>query len=144
MITKEFLEACTEINEIFKFINKEELEKIPVEIKEFFENNIDEKYNFKIESNKPLDEQKIKKETKDILVYLYTYYWCPEHEKNELKKIFSTNYEKEQLKLREKYNPEDIFNKRQNKNNNNKIMIIKHKESIFKKIIRKIFKKNNQ
>lgn len=141
MVTKEFSEACTEINEIFKFISREELEKIPMELKEFLRNNIDESYNFKVDITKQLDSQPLKRETKDILVYLYTDYWCPESEKEELKKIFRVNYEKEQLELRKKYNPEDIFKKRQNEITDNETMIIKYKESIFKRIIKKIFRK---
>ena len=36
MVTKEFKEACTEINEIFKFLDKSKVEKIPCEIRNTF------------------------------------------------------------------------------------------------------------
>lgn len=141
MVTKEFSEACKEINEIFKFIGEDKLNEIPQDIRETFNKYESKEYIPHIDISKSLDNQNIKKKTKDILVALYVKYWCEERDKQEVNKILNENYEKTQLELRNKYNPDDIFKKRYNIEDNkeiNNVMLVEYKESIFKKIINKI------
>ena len=52
----------------------------------------------------------MKKETLALIAILYLKYICEdENEKEELKEIFRKNEEKHQAELREKYNPDNIF-----------------------------------
>jgi len=110
MITKEFAEACTEINEIFKYLDKNEVNKIPYEIRKILKESQAKDYIPHIESSKTLDKQELKKKTKDILVELYVKYWCSD--KEEVEKILNENYINQQTNLKEKYNPDDIFKNR--------------------------------
>jgi len=119
MITKEFAQACTEITEIFKFLDKGKVEKIPYELRNTFNKFQSREYVTHINPSKPLEEQELTKKTKDILVELYVKYWCSDEDREEVNKIFNENYEKKQLELREKYNPDDIFKSR-NKSKNYK------------------------
>ncbi|MBO4816141.1 MAG: hypothetical protein J5507_04410 [Clostridia bacterium] len=57
MVTKEYREACSEILQIFKYIDKKRIEKIPKEIMEFFYNNQMLDYKTRIDISKPLEEQ---------------------------------------------------------------------------------------
>lgn len=137
MITNEFREACSEIIEILKYFDKKRIEKIPKEIMEIFYENQALNYETKIDISKPLEEQNMKQETKDILVSLYVEYLCPEEEeKEEINKILNKNYIKEQNRLRQKYNTDDLFkNKIENKK---QLELIQDNEKIFVKIIKKI------
>ena len=141
MVTKEFKEACTEINEIFKFLDKSKVEKIPYELRNTFNKFQSREYVTHINPSKPLEEQELTKKTKDILVELYVKYWCSDEDREEVNKILSENYEKKQLELRKKYNPDEIFknkSKKQDELQENSLM--QYKESIFKRIINKISK----
>ncbi len=143
MITKEFAEACTEINEIFEFLDENEVNKVPYELRKIFKDAQSKEYIPNIDSTKPLEKQDLKKKTKDILVELYIKYWCGDEDKKEVDKILNENYEKKHSKLREKYNPDDIFksrNKSENCNDEKQLALVQYKESVFRKILNKISK----
>ena len=144
MVTHEFKEACTEIVEILKHVDESELEKIPYKTRVMFLKYKDIEYkpeiNFK---NYNLYEQNLKKKTKDILVYLYLNYWCTDEEKEEIESLLKTNYKTNQRKLREKYNPDDVFKNKKDEidkinEKENELILVEYKESIFKRIINKI------
>lgn len=109
MVTKEFAEASAEINEIFKYLPKEEVEKIPSKLREFFKEVSSKDYVTNINPNIPLDKQQIKEKTKDIIALIYRNYWCSEEERKELDQKLIENDKKFEDELREKYNPDNIF-----------------------------------
>ena len=109
MVTKEFAEASAEINEIFKYLPKEEVEKIPSKLREFFKEISSKDYVTNINPNIPLDKQQIKEKTKDIIALIYRNYWCSEEERKELDQKLIENDKKFEEELREKYNPDNIF-----------------------------------
>lgn len=109
MVTKEFAEASAEINEILKYLPKEEVEKIPSKLREFFKEVSSKDYVTNINPNMPLDKQQIKEKTKDIIALIYRNYWCSEEERKELDQKLIENDKKFEEELREKYNPDNIF-----------------------------------
>lgn len=109
MVTKEFAEASAEINEILKYMPKEEVEKIPSKLREFFREISSKDYVTNINPNMPLDKQQIKEKTKDIIALIYRNYWCSEEERKELDQKLIENDKKFEEELREKYNPDNIF-----------------------------------
>lgn len=109
MVTKEFAEASAEINEILKYMPKEEVEKIPSKLREFFKEVSSKDYVTNINPNMPLDKQQIKEKTKDIIALIYRNYWCSEEERKELDQKLIENDKKFEEELREKYNPDNIF-----------------------------------
>lgn len=80
-------------------------------------------------------------------------YWCvDENEKKELLKMYSENDKKIEAEMRERYNPDNLFKKKEKVEQNDEAKeesteIIEYKEqNIFKKILNRImkfFKKNN-
>lgn len=139
MITNEFAEAAAEINEILSYLPNEYVQKIPKKLRDFFEKVKSNNYILKIDPYKSLEEQELKPKTKTLLTIIYRNYWCNEEEKEELDKILIENDRKYEEELREKYNPDDIFKNRDNRNiqvnntQNNLPMEIK-KENLFIKI----------
>ena len=109
MVTKEFAEASAEMNEILKYMPKEEVEKIPSKLREFFKEISSKDYVTNINPNIPLDKQQIKEKTKDIIALIYRNYWCSEEERKELDQKLIENDKKFEEELREKYNPDNIF-----------------------------------
>ena len=67
----------------------------------------------KIDPYKTLDNQDMKPKTKTLLTIIYREYWCNEEERAELDKILIENDKKHETEIREKYNPDNIFKKRE-------------------------------
>ena len=89
---------------------------IPYKIIEVLQEKSEEsekKVNFK--ENIELKNQDISEESKAILSILYRDYICSEEEKAEVNKIFEENQKQYEELQREKYNPDKIFEKKDNK-----------------------------
>ena len=114
MITKEYAEAYAEIDEILGYLPDEYVNKIPVKLREFYKKAKDKEYVSKIDPYKTLDNQDMKHTTKVLLTIIYREYWCNEEEKAELDKILIENDKKHEAEIREKYNPDNIFKKKDN------------------------------
>lgn len=138
MITNEFAEASAEINEILGYLPTEYVEKIPAKLREFFLKVKKEDYVSKIDPYKRLNEQQLKPKTRTILTIIYRNYWCDEEERAEIDKILMENDKKYEEGLREKYNPDNIFKKKETVEekieniHKNLPVIIKH--NIFTKV----------
>ena len=138
--------AYSEVYEIVNMIEKEYLDRIPKKVLDFFDEARDKEYKPIIEVNKPLNEQKLQRYTMVLLAILDLNYWCDsEEEKQELLYIFNRNTEikiQQQKELEEKYNPDNLFNKKQitfEFEENEELSMIEYKEpNIIKKILDKI------
>lgn len=111
MADEKYSRAYKEIIEILKYVNKEQVNKIPREMLDMFEINQDKNYGFKYDSKKSFDEQDISTETKAILANIFRDYWATEYQRDKI--IKKENEERKLLeqKKREKYNPKDLFRK---------------------------------
>ena len=89
--------AYSEILEIFKYIDEEELKKVPIEFIEKLEKQKDNNYKIKLDPNVPLEAQNLLEDTTNILAMLKLKYWCDNpKEKKKLITIIKQNekYEK--------------------------------------------------
>ena len=142
------IKAYSEVYEIINLLEEEYSERIPKKVLEFFDETRDKEYKPTIDVNKPLNEQNLQRDTMIILAILDLNYWCDsEEEKKELIDMFNRNTElkiKEQKELEEKYNPENLFKKKQtasNFENDKETSMIEYKELNFiQKILNKILK----
>lgn len=71
-----YSKAYTEVLEIINHFSEEEYKKIPKEKIDFFEENKDKDYNFKIDPNVNLAEQNISQNANAILVSLFRDWFC--------------------------------------------------------------------
>ena len=151
--------AFEEVYEIFKLMPKELLNKIPIEFQKIIEEERDKNYFANIQE--PIENCKLTNETIILLGLIYRDFLCmPEERKklqeNEARELNEIQAEIEN-KLKEKYNPNDIFKSKEHEiaeqeNSNNKNLVIEkentelmvaEKEKWYKKIlnmIKKIFK----
>lgn len=137
-------QAYSELEEFLDLLSSEQKNQIPLKLREFFKREKDPNYVKNINLNEPIKNQNLKEETLALIALLNLQYWCKdEQEKERLKKVYIKNEKEYQEKLREEYNPDDIFKKKtsiaqkeQEKIKNNQI--IEYKDSLIKRIINKI------
>lgn len=150
--TKEdYAKAYTELLEILKYFSKESLEKLPKENIEMYNLEKDKEYNFTYNEELELDEQYVSKLTIILLANLYIQYLASEEERNKIKETDKKELELLENQKREIYNPDKIFENREQenlkyniediskteKNENISLSIVKN-QNIFAKIIEKI------
>lgn len=86
------------------------LAKIPNKLIEALQEKADElgrKVN--LDYTKSYKEQRISEEARGILTLIYRDYWCSKEEKERLNQLIEENEQKYQEELRDKYNPDKIF-----------------------------------
>ena len=134
-------EAYSEVDKILSFMENKYVEKIPYKMRELFKNEKSKNYEPNIDVKVPLDQQNLKRKTLSILAMLNLNYWCEsEQEKQELIAIYAENDKKREEELREKYNPDNIFKKKEKleKVEETTALIEYKEESFIKKILNRI------
>ena len=94
MIGKQYEKAYTEVLEVLKYFPKKEYEKIPKNLIEFYEDNMDKEYDFTIDPEVDLSEQKISNDAYFVLTNLYSDYFATDEEKVQIEKSLLYNYRK--------------------------------------------------
>lgn len=132
----EYIQANTEIKCLLKYFPINYIKKLPTKLLEMIYRNSDEKYNIDVDLKKDLKNQNISKKTKDMLAVLTYNYWSSETEKKDIIERLNENENNYQEKLREKYNPDNIFKNRETKVEalENSVAMVEYKKSIFSKI----------
>ncbi len=139
--------AYKQVIEILKYAPQEIVDKIPQEMIKTFKANMDDKYDFRIDINKTFEEQDLLEETKAILANIFRDYWATPEQKERILEKEKNDREIEENIKREKYNPDNLFKKKQkviqqNEEIQNNLPVEIKKEKFYKKIInfmKKIF-----
>ena len=143
--------AYAEVDALLDLLEDEYKERIPEKVRNFFKEEKMKDYEFNIDINKPLTEQRVRRETMVLLAILNINYWCDSEEEriqwiNELDKN-----EKEIEELMGKYNSANLFENRtrvvnepiinDEKDESENMQLVEYKEkNIIQKIVDKIFK----
>ena len=139
--------AYKEVIEILNYVPKESVDKIPQTMLDTFKTKMDKEYDFTVDVNKSFEEQDILEETKAIFANIFRDYWATPYQKERIEAKEKYDRQKLEEEKMKKYNPEDIFMKKQQINdsktvenyNENLPMEVK-KDSFYIKIIN-FFKK---
>lgn len=150
---QEYIEAFAEVNEIIKLMPIELVNKIPSKFREMIVEEKDKTYMPDIKE--PLEKCKLKNETIIILGLIYRDFLCLPEERKKLQEKDAKELQEVQKaiedEVRQKYNPDDLFKKR-NQNNiektynleeNNSMLVVQEQkwyQKIFN-IIKGIFKR---
>jgi len=145
-MTNTYAKAYTEVLEILKYLPKEEYNKISKEKIQFYKKNKDDTYVYIYDTSKTLEEQKVSRKTKVIIISLFNEFFATSVQKEKLKLILKKNEEEYQTELSEMYDSDNLFKKKTiakndeelEENNTDKMLVIIEKENIFKRIINKI------
>ncbi len=148
MVTKEYAMAYKEVVEILKYVPDEDVKKIPKEKLEFYKNNMDNDYGYKLDMTKEFEKQEMSDITKAILANIFRDYWATPYQKERIEAKEKYDLEKLEEEKKEKYNPDDIFKKHKEEKaiENTNLPIEVKKETFFKKLIsfiKRLFNKTN-
>ena len=129
--------AYTEVYTILQELNEEEYSKIPPEVVEAIEENMNKEYEFMLDDELELKEQQMLPETKAILFNLFRDYLATTEQKEKIIKMQNEERQKNELKKQQNYNVDVFQNKtkistKSIENQDNEL--IEYKESIFSKI----------
>ena len=146
------MEAFTEVNEIIKLMPDELVNKIPSKFREMINEEKDKQY--KPDIKEPLEKCKLKNETIIILGLIYRDFLCSREKRKELQEKDAKELQEAQQEIeneiREKYNPDDIFkkkNKVEHENTEETAATVFQKEKWYQKIfniIKGIFKNSKR
>lgn len=144
--TNEYSVAITEVLYILKYLPKDMTANIPTNFLNFLNENSIPDYKPDFDLSKGLDNVRLKHKTKILLSIIYRNYICSEQERLDYDKILLQNENEYQVKLKEKYNTDNIFKetKTSDDNNNDINQLVIYKKSYFTRIkdfIKKILHK---
>ena len=153
MISQEYSLAISETLDILDHTKKEDVDKISTKFLNFLKENASKTYVSCLDFSKPLKEMNLNQKTIGILSLINKKFWCNDDERLDFEMKLKQNELSYQNKIREKYNPDNLFKKQKSETlnlENNTITeetaIIEYKEKNFlKKIFDKskhLFKKN--
>lgn len=139
--------AYKEVIEILNYVPKESVDKIPQTMLDTFKTKMDKEYDFTVDVNKSFEEQDILEETKAIFANIFRDYWATPYQKERIEAKEKYDRQKLEEEKMKKYNPEDIFKKKQQikesktvENYNENLPMEVKKDSFYIKIIN-FFKK---
>ena len=101
--------AYKEVLEVLKYVPQESVDKIPEEMLNMFKLKMDESWYFKIDENKPFEEQNLLDETKAIFANIFRDYWATPYQREKIEAREKYELEKIEEEKRKKNNPDDIF-----------------------------------
>lgn len=140
----ELTESYSEVFEILKILDKNIVMKIPINLLENLKNNKSKEYIPNISKTIPLDKQKLKQKTLNLLAYLNLNYWASPEEKKELLEIYNNNEKRIEKSKEIKYSLDNLFKNTTNENieeieNTLEQSVTEYKkENIWTKFINKI------
>lgn len=146
MISNENKKAYSEVTSFLKLLNESDKEKIPTDLREFFENNMDKSYIKEINPDIDIKDQNLMEETLAIIAMLNLKYWCDdEYKKRELITKYKENDKKYEIVVDNIRVADVVFSKKNeetNKKASNEVVEITpyKKENFFLRLIKKIFK----
>lgn len=148
MIEAKYSEAAVEVLDILNYTDKEDVKKIPQSFIKFLSEIANKNYKADFNHNGPISGLNLRKQTRELLGFIYITWWCDEKDRNKFKSVIQSDNSKiEKTEKIENYNIDDIFkNKKELKSNvitqdiaKEETSMIEYKEeNIFKKIINKI------
>ena len=148
MIEAKYSEAAAQVLDILNYTDKEDVKKIPQSFINFLTEIANKNYKANFNHNGPISGLNLRKQTRELLGFIYITWWCNEKDRNKFKSIIhSDNSKAVKTEKIENYNIDDIFkNKKELKSNvvtqnvvTEEISMIEYKEeNIFKRIINKI------
>jgi len=142
MYQTKYADAYTEVYEILNCLDKDEYNKIPVELIEVFEENRNLDYEYEVNEEQDLTKQPMLVETKAILLNIFRDYLATSEQSKKIKQWLQADREYLEKQKQERYSNNVFENKGKNECNLDKVDIqlpieIK-KQSIFQKIIKKL------
>lgn len=150
MIAENYACAYKEVIEVLKYTKREDVNKIPKYRILLWKTNMNKDYDFKIDTTKSLNEQNLSDEAKAIIANIFKKYWATDYQKERIEAKEKYDIEQLENEKREKYNSYNIFKnksmseEKQTQSIEETSLVIANEEKWYKKIlnvIKSFFKK---
>lgn len=115
MIAENYACAYREVIEVLKYTKKEDVNKIPKYRILLWKTNMKKDYDFKINPHKTLEEQNLSNEAKAIIANIFKKYQATDYQKERIEEKEKYDMEQLEKERHDKYNPNDIFKNRKQK-----------------------------
>ena len=143
LLAENYACAYKEVIEVLKYTKREDVNKIPKSRILLWRINMNKDYDFKIDTTKTLEEQNLSKEAKAIIANIFKKYWATDYQKERIEAKEKYDIEQMEKEKYKKYNPDDIFkNRKQNIQQeevaSETVSMVEYKEPLFKRILNKI------
>lgn len=133
----EYSKCLVEVDEVLKYLNPEELIKIPDNVRKAILDNKDKNYEWKYDVSKKIEDQNLNRKSIAILSYLNMEYLLNEEQRKFMEQIHRVNEQKQEEEKRKNYNLDNIFKDKGNIQENNIVQVASkeatNKESIESK-----------
>ena len=142
-----YKQSLVQVDEVLKYLTAEDLEKIPISIRNTISKEKDPNYSWKYDEEKDITEQNIDRKTVALLSFLNLKYMLSEEERVFLEKKHAINQKRFEEKDRlnyEKIFEKSYFSEEQKSDNEEKALIKCNEDKWYKKVFncfRKIFQK---
>ena len=100
----EYAKCLVELNEVLEHLEKENLEKIPYDIREAILDQMDKDYSWSYDETKGLEEQNLDRKTIAMLSYLNMEYLFNKEQKELMEEYHRLNEKREREKNQANYN----------------------------------------
>lgn len=110
-MTTEYRDALAEVDYILSLTSNDIIKKIPTSLLDFIKKQKSPNCQLSINEGLSLYGQPLKKETRAIISLIYRCYLCSPEQSKKYKIDDIIELRKEELKLKEKYNPENLLKK---------------------------------
>jgi len=140
MRENEYGEAAVEVLDILNYMDKEDIKRIPQSFINFLRDISNKNYRPQFNHEQAVNKLNLKKQTKELLGFIYITWWCDNEEREQYKKQFKNENIKKSVAMAT-YNADDIFKNKQSKIKENveETSLVEYKEdNLFKKFIKKI------
>ena len=109
MNKENYKKALKQVYMTLKSLGKDIIDKIPIDMLNFIEENMDKDYFFVLDENIELEEQELMDETLGIISLIWRDYLCSDEERKKLQAEDSERQKQFENEQRKKYNPDNIF-----------------------------------
>ena len=141
----DYNKRLVEVDEVLNYLSKEDLQKIPEDIRQVIKENKDKEYVWEYDGTKELKDQGLSRDTIIILSYLNMEYLLNEEQKELMQQIHELNERKAEEEKAKQYSTDDIFKKSNSEQEKKEDIeqieqnsLVVYKENFFIKMINKI------
>ena len=143
----EYSQAAVEVLDILNYTVKEDFELIPQSFIKFLTDISDKNYKVQFNHEQPVNGMNLRKETRELLGFIYITWWCNNKEEHKKYKKLIHEGDVKKVEIKGTYDINELFKheketsqvtNNQDEDRQEKSIVEYKKESIFEKFINKI------
>lgn len=136
MVSSEYSKSISEVLDILKHTNKDDVDKISSQFMKFLVENANKEYIPKLDHTKRIKDMGLNEKTIGILSIINTKFWCTPEQKETFNDKLKENQKIYKEELRKKYNPNNLFKDRKIKVENVEdfVVMVEYKEPFLTKV----------